>query len=756
MPDNLREIDTVSVLNELENEPAQEPTVIKKPKKEKPVIRVRRPRPKKQYEIREKKVIREDTDRFGSTLVIQFPEELEQTIDANGKPVTSRVAFMDDLKAIPGVHKPTYHSRIPYNPDGSIPEEKLTFLSVYQTRASEETLQAVAKFGKSYRFAFDSDIAVRAQMSTEEGKELEKLSYAKSYNDLKLPRYKFKTNPDTKKPYAFKPFQQAGIAYALKAKRTFIADEMGLGKTVEGFGTIACDLANQNRDGLIQPWLIVVPASLRINWFKEVRRWLPNKIAVTMIKNKYIQTREVVKKKGRTRTTKTVLTAASKRFLAENQIFITTYDKVHRFGDVLKRLEWRGVIFDESHYLKGRGSKRMMSWRDWVHEQDPEFILLLSGTPLMNRPMDLLSQLNIMKRLADFGGYNHFITRFCTMSTTDTNYVSDVHKASKPLTDEDGNEIIDVAGTMNKSRSTTADILQEAKDERTRKLYANMIALNKSLRSVCYIRREKKDVLKDLPEKTRQTLSFEITNRKDYEAIEADVIGYLMEKVAKDEKFLQTIKKFSREKQQALIAQRKAEKAASGERAEALQRIEALKQAAAVGKMKAVKEWIDDFLESGKKLVVFATHNMILNELEAMYEGRCVSIRSGMSPERRDQSVTAFQTDKKTKLIFIGLKMAEGLTLTAASDTLTVEFGWNPAKHDQAEDRVHRIGQREAVVAYYAVAVRTIEEKIGRLIEKKRRVVNAVADGDPLKDADSGTVLGELLGELTGGLHLYA
>jgi SNF2 family DNA or RNA helicase len=86
---------------------------------------------------------------------------------------------------------------------------------------------------------------------------------------------------------------------------------------------------------------------------------------------------------------------------------------------------------------------------------------------------------------------------------------------------------------------------------------------------------------------------------------------------------------------------------------------------------------------------------------------------------------------------------------------LTVEFGWTPAVHDQAEDRVHRIGQREAVVAYYAVAQATIEEKIGRLIERKRRVVNAVADGDPLKDAGVGSVLGDLLGELTGGLHLY-
>jgi SNF2 family DNA or RNA helicase len=106
------------------------------------------------------------------------------------------------------------------------------------------------------------------------------------------------------------------------------------------------------------------------------------------------------------------------------------------------------------------------------------------------------------------------------------------------------------------------------------------------------------------------------------------------------------------------------------------------------------------------------------------------------------------------KLILIGIKLAVGLTLTAASDTATIEFGWTPAVHDQAEDRVHRIGQKNAVVAYYLVASKTIEEKIGKLIEEKRRVVNAVADGDPLKGAEQGSVLGDLLAELTGRMSL--
>lgn len=729
-------------------EPVKLEEKLKRIKKPVPVIRQRKRRAKKEFEIRSKKVIREEV-KFGlNRLIIHFPEELEEK-------------YVPELMKIGGMSKPEHGNRIPYNPNGDIPEEKLTFLSVYQVNSSEEALRAVAAFGKTNRFDFDSDIAVRAQMSTADGKEMEKLSYAKSSSTLVIPKsMKFGINPLTKKPLKFLPFQEPGIEYNLKAKRTFVAEEMGLGKTVEAIGTIACDKENIGVAGLKEPWLIIVPSSLRINWFKECKKWFPKKIKIAMVRNKNIVTRTVKSKTNRFEK-KEVLTRESKAFLADHQVFIMTYDKIHRFGEYLVNKKWRGIIFDESHYLKARGTKRTIAVRKFVDETNPEFVLLLSGTPLMNRPMELLSQLQILDRMNDFGGAQHFYMRYCTMSTTDLEHVSKVHAATRSAVVEeaseenDNTETVDLTQMIKPKRSTTDEILQEAKDEATRKLYANMIALNKSLRSICYVRREKKDVYKQLPEKSRQTLSFEITNRKDYEAIQADVIGWIMNLVTKDDKFMKSIKKYSKDRQKAEIAKRKAEKAASGERAQILREIELLKQTAAIGKLKAVKEWIENFLESGKKLVVFATHNMILDELEAMFPD-ALSIRGNMSPERREKSVEEFQTNKKKNLILIGLKLAVGMTLTAASDTLTVEFGWTPAVHDQAEDRTHRIGQKKSVTAYYAVAVNTIEEKIGRLIEKKRRMVNAVADGNPLKDNDTGTVLGDLLGELTGGIKLFA
>ena len=87
-------------------------------------------------------------------------------------------------------------------------------------------------------------------------------------------------------------------------------------------------------------------------------------------------------------------------------------------------------------------------------------------------------------------------------------------------------------------------------------------------------------------------------------------------------------------------------------------------------------------------------------------------------------------------LCICSLKVAShGFTLTAASDVAFLELGWTPAEHDQAEDRTHRIGQRDAVTAWYLLAADTIDERMAALIDAKREVVGAVTDGVAPVDA---------------------
>jgi SNF2 family DNA or RNA helicase len=107
------------------------------------------------------------------------------------------------------------------------------------------------------------------------------------------------------------------------------------------------------------------------------------------------------------------------------------------------------------------------------------------------------------------------------------------------------------------------------------------------------------------------------------------------------------------------------------------------------------------------------------------------------------------ETDgEQTQLIVCSLAVAgQGLTLTKASNVAFLELDWTPAKHDQAEDRCHRIGQQDAVNAWYLLAAGTIDETIATLLDRKRAVIGAVTDGQPEEDE---AVVDALARELAG------
>jgi len=84
------------------------------------------------------------------------------------------------------------------------------------------------------------------------------------------------------------------------------------------------------------------------------------------------------------------------------------------------------------------------------------------------------------------------------------------------------------------------------------------------------------------------------------------------------------------------------------------------------------------------------------------------------------------------------------LTLTAAHDLVFLELPWTPGALGQAEDRVHRITQTKGVVIYFLLALGTIEEKISKLLDKKRKVLDAILDGVETTQDD---LLSELISE---------
>lgn len=453
--------------------------------------------------------------------------------------------------------------------------------------------------------------------------------------------YELPELPELSVPHQLKiepyPYQMKGIARGLELKRFMNCDEPGLGKTLQSIATI--NLGNAF------PCLVICPSSLKINWQREWEKFTDKKAMVLTDK---------------VRDTWTFFYQTGM-----HQVFIVNYESLKKYfvqrikkaeGWTLRDVEFRNsiqlfksVIIDESHRCKSSSTqqakfcKGICSGKEWVIE--------LTGTPVVNKPKDLVPQLSILNRIDDFGGYKNFINRYC-------------------------------AGQNEAS---------------------NLKELNYMLWKNCMFRREKSLVLTDLPDKIRQVNTCEITNRKEYMDAERDLIMYLQKyKDADDEKIAKAL------------------------RGAVMVRINVLRQISARGKVRDVIEFVKDFRENGKKIILFCSLHEVVDQLK-YYFPTAVSVTGRDSPDEKQRAVDAFQSSPKADIIICSIKAAGvGLTLTASSNVAFVEFPWTYADCCQCEDRAHRIGQKDSVTCYYFLGRKTIDEKVYRIIQEKKNIANAV------------------------------
>ena len=229
------------------------------------------------------------------------------------------------------------------------------------------------------------------------------------------------------------------------------------------------------------------------------------------------------------------------------------------------------------------------------------------------------------------------------------------------------------------------------------------------LRRSCFVRRLKADVLPQLPRKRQVVVPVALGNEREYRLAEKDVIAWLRE--------------------QPLDLSELDRRVAAALRAERLAQLNALKRLAARGKLGAALAWIEDFLASDEPLVVFAGHREVQDLLVERFPD-AAHLLGRDSAQAREAAVQAFQDPDGPQLILCSTRVgAQGITLTRASNVAFLDLEWTPAIHDQAEDRCHRIGQEDAVTAWYLLAAETIDETMIELIARKRGIVGAVTDG---------------------------
>jgi SWI/SNF-related matrix-associated actin-dependent regulator 1 of chromatin subfamily A len=139
-------------------------------------------------------------------------------------------------------------------------------------------------------------------------------------------------------------------------------------------------------------------------------------------------------------------------------------------------------------------------------------------------------------------------------------------------------------------------------------------------------------------------------------------------------------------------------------------------------------------LEEVDKVVVFAYHKDVIEGLKNGLESHSpVTISGDTASSKRQEVVDRFQTDPKTR-VFIGQITAAGtgITLTAASTVVFVETSWVPGEIAQAEDRCHRIGQKDSVLVQFLVFAGTLEEhQLRAVVDKKITIEKIVDDRHP-------------------------
>lgn len=262
------------------------------------------------------------------------------------------------------------------------------------------------------------------------------------------------------------PYQQDGIRFGLEHKRIIIGDEPGLGKTLQSIGIV--DTANA------YPCLVICPSSLKINWQREFGKFT-DKSALVL--------------DNAVRTTWSYLLT-----MGMHQVAVVNYESLRKYfvwdikGGKHFRLKdvvfcpqirmFKSIIIDESHRVKDPSAQQTIFTKGL--SVGKEWIILLSGTPVVNRPEDLIAQLSIMNRLSEFGGRAQFMADYCTDPRD---------KMAEPA--------------------------------------VPLSVLSRQLYETCMIRREKAKVLPQLPDKTRVDLYVEISNAPEYNLAAADLAEYL-------------------------------------------------------------------------------------------------------------------------------------------------------------------------------------------------------------------------------------
>ncbi|MCY3739808.1 MAG: DEAD/DEAH box helicase [Candidatus Poribacteria bacterium] len=462
------------------------------------------------------------------------------------------------------------------------------------------------------------------------------------------------------------PHQIEGIAFLLGRRRALLADDMGLGKTRQSI------IAMVEAEGA-GPYLVICPASIKRNWAREIEIVFPD-------------------------AEPAIVGPAPLPPPDHCGWIIVNYEILGKNLDKLLEFDWKGVVFDEAHYLKNYQSQRSQNASKLVKEIKRDLVVhALTGTPMTSRPRDLFPLLQILGHSLG-KSFLSFAKRYCDAYQGDFGLVADGASNIEELT-------VQLHGVM--------------------------------------LRRTKDEVL-DLPPKMRTWMDIELHpyaiqhfNRLAQEFISKfdtpEAIDGIPESVG-----------LSSEHHNELDDSIDTTDLGTG-----IGRLTQVRRAIAFVKCRHTIKFVENALEQGEKVIIFTSFLNTMQRFQRHFKDRAVYVSGEVPVHERQNRVDRFQNDDDTKLFIANMHIAGvGINLTAARQIVFNDLDWVPANHWQAEDRAYRIGQTGTVNVTYMIATGTVDSFVKTVLETKAALMDSIVEGSILIPDGAAALQLDVLSEL--------
>lgn len=495
-----------------------------------------------------------------------------------------------------------------------------------------------------------------------------------------------------------------------------LADQMGLGKTLQATAAINLIQYSQRFEEIVGPRCPRLPSPVEnpftgeldhpASWYSVL--WVcPNSIKASTMREiaKWSSDLKVMKLEGNPAERDTLVRMAYEQGL----VLVVSYEQLRQRKDedltpALFEYDWPLVIMDEAHKFKNETSSTFMNVERIC--KNAGYILPMTGTPIMNRPGEFWSSLHMLTLKGRYEGKFDQYWKF-------------------------ENDYLSIWGSSGQGKFMPG-------------AYDRLIDNVKDM----VLRRRKDEVLQDLPDKIREARFVELTGeqRELYEQMRTKFFVWLDEQKSSSVTTSNILAQLTYLRQIALLPAGVKIKDPDTEEEQHLDCWES-------AKIDEAMALIEDLLEAGEKVLVFSNFNEPLKRVrQLIHEGEftwqtedgeerpvdCDLIIGGVHESKRDIISHEFTTPESDMRVVCGNIAAMGVGLNlqgACSHAIFLDLFWNPGTNEQAEDRLHRQGQKNNVTIHIIQAQDTVDAFIAQKLEDKAAMIEGVIERDELREA---------------------